>query len=141
LLIGMFAIVFAVVVAFAFKRRVPVAPTPTPIRTDAGAVVESTGGRVERFKLSREDVRVEYDKQLTYADGSTKMVGVRIITDDRGDGRSFTVTGREAQIGKDESTITVAGDVRLTASGGMSARSGLATDTAADGIVRWPPPV
>src|SRR5713101_2206470 len=90
LLIGVFAIVFAIVVGFAIERRQSTPRSQALLRTDPGAVVESTGGRVERFKLSRENVRVEYEKQLTYADGSTKMLGVRIITEDRG-GRSFTV--------------------------------------------------
>src|SRR5438046_2081339 len=72
------AVAFAIVVAFAIKRRTP-QPAPAPaVRTDPGAVVEVTGGRVERFKLSREDVRVEYERQLTYANGSTKLMGVTI---------------------------------------------------------------
>ena len=81
-IIAVFAIAFAVYVAGGYKRRAPV-PAPVVVRTDPGAVVESTGGRVERFKLSREDVRIEYEKQLTYADGTTKMLGVTIVTDDR----------------------------------------------------------
>ena len=79
MLIGVFAIAFAIVLAFAFRHPAAVVQAPTPVRTDPGAVVESTGGRVERFKLSHEDVRVEYQKQLTYADGSTKMLGVTIL--------------------------------------------------------------
>src|SRR5207247_2340769 len=81
--IGIFAIVFAIIVGFAIKRRQSTPSSPALLRTDPGAVVESTGGRVERFKLSHENVRVEYEKQLTYADGSTKMLGVKIITEDR----------------------------------------------------------
>ena len=104
------------------------------------AVIESTGGRVERFSLSREDVRVEYDKQLTYGDRSMKMLGVKIITDDRG-GRSFTMTGQEGQVGQNESTITLNGDVRLVSSDGMAVRAEQATYTDGDGIVRAPGPV
>ena len=92
-------------------------------RTDPGAVVESTGGRVERFKLSREDVRVAYEQQLTYANGSTKLVGVTIAADERAGGRSFTVTGNEANVGQNESTFHMNGDVRLTASDGMTVRT------------------
>ncbi|MSO45372.1 MAG: LPS export ABC transporter periplasmic protein LptC [Acidobacteria bacterium] len=141
LLVGLFAVAFAIVVALALRRRAPVPAAAPVVRTDPGAVVETTGGRIARFRLSREDVRVEYDRQLSYADGSTKLVGVRIVTDDRGGGRSFTVTGREAQIGKNDSTITVTGDVHLTASDGMSARAERATYADADGIVRAPGPV
>ena len=137
--IAVFAIAFGVYVARGYKRRVPV-PPPVVVRTDPVAVVESTGGRVERFKLSREDVRVEYEKQLTYADGTTKMVGVTIVTDNRG-GRSFTVTGKEGRVANGESTIQMDGDVRLVASDGVTARTEHATYSDADGFVRAPGPV
>src|SRR5206468_30528 len=96
-------------------------------RTEPGAVVESTGGRVERFKSSREDVRVEYQRQLTYANGSTRLMGVSIVTSERGGGRSFTVTSREGESGENESTLTLTGDVHLTASDGMTAQTERAT--------------
>src|SRR5437667_11952340 len=81
------AIAFALVVVFALKRR-PQGPVQSSVRTDPGAVVEVTGGRVERFKLSREDVRVAYGRQLTYANGSTKLMDVTISADERGPQRS-----------------------------------------------------
>lgn len=140
LIIAVFAVAFAVVVVFALKRRGPAAGPAAVPRLDPAAVVESTGGRVERFKLSREDVRVEYEKQLVYADGSTKMLGVRVVTDDRS-GRSFTVTGKEGQVAQNESTIHLDGDVRLVASDGMTARTEHATFANSDGVVRAPGPV
>src|SRR5258708_2227879 len=140
LLIGVFAIVFAIVVAFAIQRRQAAPSSSSLLRTDPGAVVESTGGRVDRFKLSHEDVRIEYEKQLTYADGSTKMLGVKIITDDR-NGRSFTVTGKEGHVGRDESAMVLDGDVRLSSSDGMTVKTEHATYTDGDGIVRAEGPV
>jgi lipopolysaccharide export system protein LptA len=140
LVIGVFAVVFAVVVAFAFRKGAPATPLPTPVRTDPGAVVESTGGRVERFKLSHEDVHVEYQKQLTYADGSSKMLGVTIVTDNRG-GRSFTVTGKEGQVGQKDSSIALNGAVVLVASDGLTVRTEHATYNDADGVVRGQGPV
>ena len=139
--IGLFAIIFAVVVVFAFKERAT-APAGAPVvPTDPVAVVESTGGRIERFKLSREDVSVEYDRQLTYADGSTKMIGVKVITTERDGGRTFTITGEEGQLGENESTIRLDGDVRLDASDGFTLRTGHATYADADGMVRAEGPV
>ena len=136
----MFAIAFAIVVAFAFRRPAAIVAAPTPVRTDPGAVVESTGGRVERFKLSHEDVRVEYQKQLTYADGSTKMLGVTIITEDRG-GRSFTMTGKEGQIAQKESAISLNGAVNLVASDGLTVKTEHAAYNDSDGVVRGEGPV
>lgn len=140
LIIAVSAVAFAIVVAFALKRRAPAPIASLVVRTDPGAVIESTGGRVERFKLAREDVRVEYEKQLTYADGSTKMMGVRIVTGNRG-GRTFTVMSKEGRVANGESTIQLDGDVRLAGSDGMTARTEHATYSDSDRIVRAPGPV
>ena len=91
LVIALAAVAFAIVVGFALKRRGPaVAAAAVRARSQAPSS-RVTGGRVERFKLSREDVRVAYERQLTYADGSTKLIGVTISADERAGGRSFTV--------------------------------------------------
>src|SRR2546423_14331561 len=94
LVLGLFAVTFLVVLVFAFKRRAPAAARGSIVPTDPGAVVVSTGGTTQRFRSSREDVNVGYQKLLTYADGSSKLVGVTIVTADRAGGRSFTVTAR-----------------------------------------------
>src|SRR5215510_15068247 len=132
--LGVFAIAFLVFVIFAFKRRGTGAPAAV-VPTDHGAVVVSTGGQTQRFRLSREDVNVRYEKLLTYADGTSKLVGVTITTDDRGGRRSFTVTGKEGQVGQQESTIQLDGDVRLTSTDGTTVRTEHASYTNSDGAV------
>jgi lipopolysaccharide export system protein LptA len=140
LVIGVFAIVFAIVVFFAFKRRIIPVARPV-VRTAPGALIETTGGRIERFKLSRQDVSVEYEKQQTFADGSTKMIGVTIVTEEKSSKRTFTVKGNEGQLGQNEATITLIGNVRLAASDGLTALTDHATYSDADGIVRAAGPV
>ena len=100
-----------------------------------------TGGRVERFKLSRQDVRVAYGRQLTYANGSTKLIDVTITADERAGGRSFTVNGKEADVGQNETTLQMNGDVRLAASDGMTVRTEHASYSDKDGFVRALGPV
>ena len=139
--IAIVAVAFAIVVVFALKRRMVQPPVQPAARTDPGAIVEVTGGRVERFKLSREDVRVAYERQLTYANGSTKLMDVTIAADERGGSRSFTVTGKEADVGQNESTIHMDGDVRLAASDGMTVRTEHASYFDTDGFVRAMGPV
>jgi hypothetical protein len=124
--IAIVAVLFAIVVVFELKRR-PQSPAQSAARTDPGAVVEVTGGRVERFKLSREDVRVAYGRQLTYENGSTKLMDVTISADERAGGRSFTVTGNEANVGQNDSTLEMNGHVQLAASDGMTVRTEHAT--------------
>src|SRR2546421_2564971 len=116
LLIAVFAVVFAAAVAWQLKPRVS-RPAPTPIvHTDPGAVFESTGGKVERVKFSKSEVLVEYQRQLLYANGSAKLFGVTIHTDERGGNRTFTVTGKEGTVGEKESTLILDGDVHVIAS-------------------------
>ena len=140
-LVAIFAVGFAVMLAFAFKRRAPAPPPVVTSRTDPNSVVESTSGRVVKVKGAREDVSIEYDKQLTYKDGSTKLQGVKIVTTQRDGGRTFTVTGKEGSAAQNESAYTLHGDVRLLASDGLSAVTEHATFTESDGMVRAPGPV
>lgn len=127
----------AVAVVLAFKRRQATAPPPPGlVQTDPKAVIESTSGRAVRFKGPHEDVRVEYERQMTYADGSTKLLKVKIIADDRGDGRSFTLTGDEASVGKDEALISLTGHVTLVEADGFTADTDAATYDKRDGMVR-----
>ncbi|MCC7417235.1 MAG: LPS export ABC transporter periplasmic protein LptC [Acidobacteria bacterium] len=139
--LGVFAIGFAISVGFAIRRAGAPSPDAAVRPTAPDAVVESTGGRIERFTLAREDVVVEYERQVTYADGSTRMFGVEIVTTDRDRGRTFTVEGREGWLGQNESTIVLEGDVRLEASDGLAARAARATYADADGVVRAEGPV
>ena len=139
--IALVVVAFAIVVVVALSRRMIQPPAQPAARTDPGAVVEVTGGRVERFKLSREDVRVAYERQLTYVNGSSKLMDVTIAADERAGGRSFTVTGKEADVGQSESTIHIDGDVRLAASDGMSVRTDHASYSDNDGFVRATGPV
>src|SRR5207253_4413356 len=111
-IVGGAAVLFALCVAFEFKRRGPAAPAQPIAPTDPTAVVESIGGRIERFQLSRENASIAYEKQLTYADGSSKLLGVTIATDERNGDGPFSATAREASVGKDESTVVLDGDVR-----------------------------
>ena len=101
------ALAVAVAVGLTIRRRDVPPPAPPVVRTDPKAIVESTGGRAVRFNRAHEDIRVEYERQLTYKDGSTKLLGVKIAADDRGDGRRFVVTGDEGQVAKDEAIVAL----------------------------------
>ena len=139
--IALIAVAVGVAVAVSFKRRNTAPPGASLVRTDPLAIVESTSGRAVRFKSGHEDVRIEYDRWLTYADQSTRLLGVKVSTDDRGDGRSFTVTGKEGDVGKDESVLTLNGDVKLVEADGFTAKTEHATYDNRDGLVRAPGPV
>lgn len=141
LAIGLFAVAFAIWVALAFKRRQPPATTPpTVAQTDPNAVVESTGGRLVRYKGTHEDVVVAFQRQLTYQNGATRLTGVTVTTQPKSGGRSFVITGKEGQVGDNQSTIKLDGDVRLKASDGLTAATEHASYVDAQGIVDAPGP-
>src|SRR5712671_4488673 len=97
LFIAVSAAIFAIVVAFMLGRRAPAASPAGAVRLDEKAVMESRGGEYVRRTGSREDLRIQFEKQLTYADGSSALANVTITSTDRADGRVFTVTGKEGK--------------------------------------------
>src|SRR5262249_38400857 len=128
--------------ALQFKRRATAPPGQAIVRSDPGAVAESTLGKTLRISGSREDVTVSYDRLLTYQDGSNKFVGVTIDVPDRDKpDRRVTIKAREGKKGADESDIALDGDVRVESTDGVSVRTEHATYTQGDGTVNAPGPV
>jgi LPS export ABC transporter protein LptC/lipopolysaccharide transport protein LptA len=134
LVIALGAVALAIVVAFAFQRRVDVPPVPVT-RADPKAVVETLSGQTIVVNKDKEDVRIAYDELRIYADGSATMFGVKVTTE-RGEGRTFTVSAKQAQVGKDRSNYIFEGDVHLTTSDGLALQTDRATYTEAEGVVR-----
>ncbi len=133
------AVAIVLAVGVTLKRRVrPVAPPLVAVRTDPKAIVESTSGRAVRFNRAHEDIRVEYERQLTYADGSTKLLGIRVVADDRGDGRAFKLTGDEGEAAKDESNVSLAGHIVLQENDGFTAETAAATYDDRESVVHAP---
>lgn len=127
-------------VAYSYRPREVVAD-PTPItRIDPKATVETIGGNVFQWKGARKDLRLEFGRQATYADGQTTLFDVKVMVDNRGN-RNYVITGKEARIGKDQSSFDIKGDVRLETSDGLVANADSATYVDTEKIVRAPGPV
>jgi LPS export ABC transporter protein LptC/lipopolysaccharide transport protein LptA len=141
LLVAVFAVGFAVMLAVAFRHRVPVTPSIATGRTDPNSIVESTTGQTVRFNRAHEDVTVGYDKTTTYKDGVTRLEGVKIVSAARNGSRTFTVTAKEGVVGQNESAFTMNGAVTMMASDGLIAHTEHATYTEGDGMLRAPGPV
>jgi len=139
--VAVFAIAFTGFVARQLKSRTPEPVPPSVVKADPKAVAESTSGSIFRFDANREAFTVYAKRQLTYEDGSTKLFGVTIEAPERGSGgRTFKVTANEGRVGAKESTFVLDGDVRLTASDGMTLHTEHATYEESDGAVRTPGP-
>ncbi len=107
-------------------------PQPPIERIDPKATVETRGGDAIQLKGTRQNLRLEFDSQVTYKDGKTKLLGVKAMVDNRG-GRNYVITAKEAQIGTDQSTFDASGDVRLETNDGLVATSQQATYIDAEG--------
>ena len=128
------------VVAYTMRPREAAAP-PLPIeRLEDKVKIETRGGDVFQWKGTDRDLRLEFQRQVTYEDGQTKLFDVKVVADNRG-GRNYTITGDQAQVGKDESSYHVNGNVRMETSDGLVAHAGEATYTDAEKMVRAPGPV
>ena len=139
--IAVFVIVFITIVAVALRSRKAVPQAGAiPDRKDPKALVENTqGGEVAIQKEGRVVLRIKFGSQFTYPDGRSKFTnGVEVMSDRNG--RSFTVTSREAELvqnGADLKTAHFTGAVKLT-SDGIEVTGEEATYDEAEGVVKVP---
>ena len=138
--VAIFGIVFAVVVYAAIGERRAVTPSARPSRFDPRAVLESIGSKVQQVRLAKQDYVVEADRQLTYEDGTTKLIGVHIRIPDR-EGRDVMISGREAQTANDQKEIHLTGDVKLASSDGFQVTTESASFDQNTGMLLAPGPV
>ena len=162
LVVVLVAVAVTIAVAVAYKRQ----PAPRGVATiapaDPTALVESTSGQTIRINREKEEIRIEYKTSVSYANAPTRVQGVKVTTVRAGD-RTFVVTGNQAEVGQNETNITLEGDVQLQTCAptqaprratartgedipeecldGMVARAERATYTEADAMVRAPGPI
>ncbi len=131
------AIAVIAVVVYTMRPRETMAPPAATRRLDPNTAAETIGGDVVQLKGDKQNIRIEFEGQTTSREGETKVLGVKIMVDNR-DGRNYVVTGKEAFIGQDNSSFDVRGDVKLQTSDGLTARGQHATYADAEKIVRVP---
>ncbi len=125
------------VVAYTMRPREVVAPPPRAEQLDPDIAAKTIGGDVVQLKGDKQNIRIEFEGQTTSREGAAKVLGVKIMVDNR-EGRNYVVTGKEAFIGQQNSSFDVRGDVKLTTSDGLTAHGEHATYTDAEKIVRIP---
>ena len=138
--IGVFAVLFAMVVLFTIRER----SEPVPVafeRIDLEAVVESTGMEIIQMLGGEQDYTVDAEHQFTYEDGAVRLVGVRIKVPARADRSEFVVNGIEAEVSSNQEVVTVAGDVRLEVTDGLTTTAEEATYDSRTRIVQMRGPV
>ena len=135
-------LVVTIVVSLRLSKKTAPLPILVP-STDPNVVAESTSGRSVRVLGGKPDITVEhYDKMMQYADGRTRLTGVRFKVLQRR-GRDFAITAASADVvGKSPNEdVRLAGDVEIASSDGLVVRTGEASYDHAQGVVRAPGPV
>jgi lipopolysaccharide transport protein LptA len=134
------AISVIAVVAYTLRPREAVAPQKPVEPLDKGVKVLTIAGDFIEYQGTRQDLKIYFKRQSTDQNDQTKLSDVKIDVTNRS-GRDYTITGREMQVGKDESSFEVKGEVKLATSDGLVAYSEQATYSASEKIVRAPGPV
>ena len=138
--IAAFGVSFLVFLFFAMRPSKPRDEGTQKIeRVDRTAAAESTSGEIRRFGVSVEHFRVEYEKAFTYPDGRQKLTGAQVFIDKRA-GRNFKVSAKEADVAPSQDDVKMRGNVELTASDGMLAKTEEASYSQKEGIIRAPGP-
>ena len=138
--IAIFGIVFAAGVYFAIGERVEPKAPPAPKRLDPKATIETSRGVLNRITGAKLDFTITFERNLSYENGATKVIGVRIDVKER-QGRDFVITSGEAQAGQGQENLQLTNNVRMQASDGFVLSTEVATFNQIEGIVRTPGPV
>lgn len=108
-------------------------------RTDPDATIQTRGSRIVQTDSLGDNLRVLSERQLTYPDGTLRMIdGVEVTVEDRDDREGFSLRGIEASVDGEQTQVALTGSVQFSSASGLKATSESATYTDADGVVRMP---
>jgi LPS export ABC transporter protein LptC len=139
LLIAIGGVGLAIVVGFAFQWRAAVRDDSVS-PSDPKALVETIKFDKTRVNRDKEEVRIQADSTTAYIDGTARGRNLTITTT-RSGGRVFVLKADRAEIGKDESSFVLEGNVHLENSDGLQARTERASYIEAEGVIRASGPV
>ena len=143
LAIAAFVLVFLVVLVVALRRNKPAAEQPTaatPLPDKQVQVFNPAGGTNVLFSAGKKVFDLKFGSHVGLADGRQLLSnGVRIVTSRNG--KNITINAANAEItkkGAEFDSMLLKGDVILSGEGGLDIRTGEATYTQSEGVVRMP---
>ena len=120
------------------ERRSAVPPQPVQY-TDPKATAEISGCEAERFAGLKKYFEIKRcDRIVYYDDGSAKVVNGVFFVPKGEDGRTFTISAREATVGKNESRLEMSGGIRLDDSDGFFLTTDAATFNSETSVAETP---
>jgi LPS export ABC transporter protein LptC len=118
------------------ERQTAAPPQPVK-RLDPKAVLEITSGVLQGMTGIEKNFEILSSTTQTFPDGSTRLLDATIIVQ-KGDGRSFKVSAKEATANKDQTEFELTGSVRLEDSDGFFLTTDAATYDRERSIARTP---
>src|SRR5215204_4802956 len=147
LAIGLFVVVFAVVVVVSLRKgRTAATPAVLPEKLDKDAVSQTSGsGNFTRREQGKTAFSVQFGTQATYEDGRSKFGGgVTVVLPDK-NGRQITIKSQTADVtpapGKQMGAAVFGGGVTLITSDGITVTSAEATYNDDEQMAKIPGPV
>ena len=108
-------------------------------RADPDAVIQTRGSRIVQADSIGENLRVVAERQLTYPDGTLRMIdGVTVTIAEREDRPGFVLTGNEASVDANQTAVQLRGQVRFSSQDGLDATTEEASYLNAESVVRMP---
>ena len=105
-------------------------------REDPQAMIETKTGRVSQATGLKVPGFIDFDRMLTYQDGTLKFSKFKLTTDRSG--RKFNISADEGVIGKDQSHMEARGHVVLENDEGLHVTTDEATYSSGEEVVRAP---
>ena len=105
-------------------------------REDPQAMIETKTGRVSQATGLKVPGFIDFDRMLTYQDGTLKFSKFKLTTDRSG--RKFNISADEGVIGKDQSHMEAKGHVVLENDEGLHVTTDEATYSSGEEVVRAP---
>ena len=105
-------------------------------RADPQAMIETKTGRVSQATGLKVPGFIDFDRMLTYQDGTLKFSKFKLTTDRSG--RKFNISADEGVIGKDQSHMEARGHVVLENDEGLHVTTDEATYSSGEEVVRAP---
>ncbi len=137
LALGVFIVLFVLGVYLAMRRPAPAPPARRIQKVDPGVQTQVNRGTRTAFQGGKVDYTIDYETILEYTGDATKIRGVKATFLQR-DGRDYQITGDQASVAQDQSSFSISGNVRVTASDGLVLTMQDASYTHAEDVVRAP---
>ena len=137
--LAVFIVGLGAAVLFGLRDRADPVPAVVVERADPDAVIQTRGSRIVQADATGENLSVVANQQLTYADGSIRMLdGVQVTVAEREGRPGFVLTGNEASVDENQTAVELSGAVTFSSEDGLEAATEHASYLDAEGTVRMP---